>query len=103
MAVIVEQSEGECRVRIEGEINIAAAAELKKMLIAALAPGKNVRVELEGVAGIDITTLQLLWAAEREARRLGVGFAVAGAGTETLAAVVAEAGLEGFRAPGATQ
>lgn len=83
-------------MRLEGEINVAAAAELKKILIEALKSEKQVRVDLEGATGVDVTGLQLLWAAEREGQRAGVGFAREGRVPKDIAAVAMEAGLEEF-------
>jgi anti-anti-sigma regulatory factor len=62
----------------------------------ALVPGKQVRVELDSVTEIDVTALQLLWAAQREAERVGVGFARSGPVREAIAAVADEAGLDEF-------
>jgi anti-anti-sigma factor len=97
LPVTLEQHEGECRVRLEGEINIGAAAELKRILIEALDSEKQLRVEFEGATGMDVTGLQLLWAAEREAQRAGVGFARMGRVPQEIAAAVAEIGLEEFQ------
>ena len=96
MPVTLEQSEVASTVRLVGEINIASAAELKKVLMEALAMGKGVRVELESVTEIDVTALQLLWAAQREAESVGVGFARSGRVQEAIAAVADEAGLDEF-------
>jgi anti-anti-sigma factor len=96
LPVTLEQSEVASTVRLVGEINIASAAELKKVLMEALVPGKQVRVELDSVTEIDVTALQLLWAAQREAERVGVGFARSGPVREAIAAVADEAGLDEF-------
>jgi anti-anti-sigma factor len=94
--VTVEQSEGLCFIRLEGEVNIICAAELKKLLLEALASGKGVRVDLKGATELDITALQLLWAGEREARASGRGLRLAGRIPEEIAAASGEAGLEKF-------
>jgi anti-anti-sigma factor len=96
MAVTLEQSEALCVLRLEGEINIACAAELKKLLLQALASGRELRVDLEGATEVDVTALQLLWAAEREARGSGRGFTLAGRVPEEIAATAGDAGLEKF-------
>ena len=99
MPVTLDQTEAQCFVRLEGEINIAAAAELKNLLLQALASGKELRVDLERAAELDVTALQLLWAAEREARGSGRGFALAGRLPEEILAAATDAGLEKFPAP----
>ena len=83
-------------VRMEGEIDIGCAAELKKLLIEALGCGVPVRVVLEDATDLDATAVQLLWAAGREAKGLGAEFGLAGRTPERIAATLAEAGFEPF-------
>jgi len=52
----------------------AARAELKDLLIEKLKSGSAVYVSLESATGLDVTAVQLLWAAAREAQRVGVEF-----------------------------
>jgi anti-anti-sigma factor len=94
MSVTVEQGGDVCLVRLEGEINIAAAAELKASLLKALGSGSELRVDLRSVTELDVTALQLLWAAEREARGSGKAFALGGAAPESVLLAVNEVGLE---------
>lgn len=96
MAVTLDQSGVQCLVRLDGEITIASAAELKRSLLEALASGKALSVELAGASGLDVTGLQLLWAAEREARRSGVQFTIEGRVPEEIVATAADAGIEKF-------
>ncbi len=84
---------------MEGEINIAAAAELRNVLLQALASEKEVRVDLERATELDVTAWQLLWAAERGARGSGRGFALAGRLPEEILAAAMDAGLEKFPVP----
>ena len=99
MSVTLEHGEADCLIHLDGEINIAIAAELKSLLVAALALGKDLRVDLERATQLDITALQLLWAAERKAAGMGSRFAVAGSVPQELADAVADAGFERFPAP----
>ena len=94
--VTLDQGEALCSIRLEGEVTIASAAELKKLLLQALASGSELRVELEGATELDITSLQLLWAAGREARRSGRGFTLAGKVPEEISAMANDAGFEDF-------
>ena len=68
MRVTIDQSEALCLIRLEDDINITSAAELKKLLLEALASGRELRVDLERATELDVTALQLFWAAERAAR-----------------------------------
>jgi anti-anti-sigma factor len=101
MTITLAQSETLCLVRLEGEINVASASELKKLLLEALASQRprEVRVELKNASELDISILQLLSAAEREARASGKRFSLAGGVPEQIAAAVAEAGFERFPVP----
>ena len=83
-------------IRLEGEIDISQADELKRVLLAALTENREVRIALETATGMDITAVQLLWAAEREARATGTALVLQGKVPEALRATVREAGLERF-------
>jgi hypothetical protein len=83
-------------VRLEGVIDISSAAELKAILLEALTACRDVRLDAGEATYLDITAMQLLWAAEREARKLKVGF---GCGDELPAPVrsgLRDAGFEAF-------
>lgn len=58
-------------VCLEGEVNIECAAELRSALLAALAAERPATVSLAALTGVDVTAVQLLWAAERQARADG--------------------------------
>lgn len=96
MPVIAEENDGLSRIRLEGAIDIGCAAELKRLLVEALDSGEGVRLAIDGAAQLGVTAIQLLWAAEREAARSGVGFGLAGAAPEGMAAALGEAGFERF-------
>jgi anti-anti-sigma regulatory factor len=71
LPVSLEEHETHSLIRIEGAITIALAVELKAALLEGLASGRDLRLELEHAEEIDVTAMQLLWAAEREAAREG--------------------------------
>jgi anti-sigma B factor antagonist len=96
MQVTLEQSETLCSLRLEGEMSIASAAEVKAALLRGLACGTELSVDLAGATALDVTALQLLWAAEREARRSGHLFTLAGGVPEEILLAVLEAGFEQF-------
>lgn len=74
MSFTLEQSAGLCEIRVSGAINIAGATDWKKCSVDALAGGAEIRLRLERGSEPDVTVLQLLWAAEREARACwGIG------------------------------
>jgi anti-anti-sigma factor len=94
--IILEQSETLSVIRLEGLIDISCAAELKKLLLQALASGKEMRISLERAGDFDVTAVQLLWAAVREARKSGVGLTFVGVVPKEIADTLADAGFEKF-------
>lgn len=99
MPVTLDQNENFCLLRLEGEIDITSATELKTRLLQALASGRELRIDLEGATDLDVTAMQLLWAAEREARRSGMGMAVTGRIPKEISSATRDAGFENFPAP----
>ena len=96
MPVTLEENDGLKTIRLEGAIGIDLAGELKTLLLKALEPGGEMRVAIEGAVNLDVTAMQLLWAAKRAAELLGVGFAFEGKAQERVSAALDEAGLERF-------
>lgn len=95
MSITCEQNESSCLFRVEGEINISSAAELKKLLLEALSSGKEIRLDMECATELDVTALQLVWAVEREAKASGVTF-LRVAPPQSIAVACGEAGFEMF-------
>jgi anti-sigma B factor antagonist len=73
MPVTLQQDESHCLIKLEGEVTLTSAAELRTLLLEWLAARKDLEMDLEGAEEIDITVLQLLWAASREAAGRGAG------------------------------
>lgn len=99
VAVTIDQSEAHCLIRLDGEVGIACAAELKKVMLQALASGKDLQVDLQRATELDVTAMQLLWAAEREARKSGRRLFLAGQAPKEIIAAAGEAGFERFPVP----
>lgn len=98
MPLTVHRNETQWLLHFEGDFNMTLAAELKGVLLEGLASGKELRLDLERAGEIDITLLQLLWAAEREAVR--AGFRLESRVSEMAAGLARDAGFEEF--PGAS-
>ncbi len=96
MPVAMERHETHSLIRLEGEVTITSAAELKEALLAGLTAGTDLHLDLERAGKIDVTIMQLLWAAGREADRTGV--ALVSRVSEAAAATARDAGFE--RLPG---
>jgi hypothetical protein len=65
MGVALEQGKESSTIRLEGAIGIASAAELKRLLLKALEVSADVRISVEDAIDLDVTAMQLLWAAKR--------------------------------------
>lgn len=79
-------------VALEGEVNIECAAALKSALTAALDGAAPAAISLAGVTGVDVTAIQLLVAAERQARTAG-RMLTADAWPESVGVPLREAGF----------
>jgi anti-anti-sigma regulatory factor len=89
-------------IRLEGAIDIGCAAELKRLLVQALDAGQPVRVSLEAATELDVTAVQLLWAAARQAKGAGVKFSLTGpasSASNDISGALGEAGLQQFLVP----
>lgn len=94
MAVTGEGREDSTRIRLEGECTVTSAAEFTRLLLEGLTLGKPLLLDLEHAQEIDITVLQLLWAAASEAQRTGAAISIRLSEPARMAA--REAGFEHF-------
>lgn len=93
VSVGLSQDGGCCRIQLGGAVNIACAAEMKTSLLQALETGQEICVSLNGVTELDVTAVQLLWAAGRDAKRRGLGFSITNP-PQPICRLLEEAGLE---------
>jgi anti-anti-sigma regulatory factor len=96
MGITLDESGAQAVIGLEGVVDISSATELKTLLLRALHCGKKVRVSYDGATDLDVTAVQLLWAAERKANKAGVGFSFAGPARAELSVALGEAGLLQF-------
>ena len=96
MPVIFDRAATPAVLRLEGEVDIADARRLREILLEALGEGAGARISLETATGLDVTAIQLLWAAEREARASGIVLALEGPVPPPLRAAVEAAGFGRF-------
>jgi hypothetical protein len=73
---VMEPHAGYLLIRFEGECTIGSVAEAKTVLLEGLAFAKDLRLDLDRMEEIDITFMQLIWAACREAGRTGASIAM---------------------------
>jgi anti-anti-sigma regulatory factor len=98
MPIALDESELGNVVVLEGTIDVSSATELKAMLLRALGTGKEVCISLDAATYLDVTAVQLLWAAEQQARLSGAVFRFSGNLSEPVTATLADAGFPSFQA-----
>ena len=94
MSTTEERQENHLLVRLEGAVTFASTDDLKRIFLEGLASGKHLQVDLERAEEIDVTVMQLLLAAEREAVRAGVG--MVSRVSEAVAKTARDAGFARF-------
>lgn len=94
----IESSETHWILRLDGGFGMASVAELRARLLEGLASAKAMELDLSQATEIDITVLQLLWAAGNAAAREKRAFV--SRATEALSDFARAAGFESF--PGVT-
>lgn len=94
LSVTIQRRETDVLLQIEDAVNVTSAEELKSLLLQGLVSGRTLHVNLEHVQEIDVTAMQLLWVARREADRKGIAMVVAV--SEAAAAAARELGFERF-------
>jgi len=72
--MIIDRGETRWLVRLDEEAGLSSAAGLKDALVEALAAAAPVALDLGQSVEIDVTVLQLAFAAAREAERSGSSF-----------------------------
>jgi anti-anti-sigma regulatory factor len=98
MGISLTESSAGNLVTLDGSIEISSAAELKTLLLQALSSGKDTSVSLGEATYLDVTAVQLLWAARQQAQRSGVGFEFSSPPSELVSNALADAGFPSFSA-----
>lgn len=97
MPVSLDKSEEKSLIRIDGDVNIAMAAEMKDLLVNALASGKDLHVSMANAVELDVTALQLLYAAEREAAKSGMRLTLDDHVPEEILSAMTDGGFAKFQ------
>ena len=84
-------------IRLEGELTVASAEEMKGLLMEALADG-DFELDLERAESIDVAVMQVLWAVGREGERRGAKVTIHT--SEAAATAARNAGFECFPGQG---
>lgn len=94
MGITLEQRGESSVILLEGAIGVEAAVQLKGLLLQACEAGKPVRVALGEGPDLDVTAVQLLWAARRATTEAGLEFESLGKVPEAVALTLSRAGFE---------
>jgi anti-anti-sigma regulatory factor len=92
MGIARKEQEHQWSVRLDGDLSLGCAAELKDKLLEWLASGKNLELDLGSAESIDISILQLLYASGSEALMRGVR--IYGKASRTVKTAAQAAGFE---------
>lgn len=80
-------------IELLDSVDISQAAELKGLLLEAFASSRSIRIEAGKASSLDITAIQLLWAAWRKAKSAGKEVVIAGQLAPELESQLRTAGL----------
>jgi len=93
--VALSQEAETAMIWLEGAIDITTAGDLKAALLEAIEAGSAISVVVDTATDLDVTAVQLLWAANREAKRAGIKSAVVGTWCEPVRSLLESMGLGG--------
>ncbi len=71
MPVILLRQEPSWLIKLEGQITVTSALQLKELLLEWVSAGTDLDLDLERAEEVDVTIMQLLWAAAREGAGAG--------------------------------
>ena len=95
MPVTIETSSdtaGSVVVKIEGEMTVPFASEIRTNLIAAFEESKAIKVDLSAVTEIDVSGLQILCSAHRSSIQLNKQYSIVGREIERIWAAADSSG-----------
>ncbi len=93
MHLAIDETSGTATVTLAGDLTIANAAELRDMLVKALAEADRVAVCLGQVEDMDLSCLQLMCSAHRTALRQGKDFVFLDRRPEAFTRIADKAGF----------
>jgi len=96
LAIALDTHDAQCTLKLDGEIDINVSSELKRTLLEMIASGKTIQLDLAGVSDLDISAIQLLWAAFHDTAKKGVRLRVNGPVPKNLSRTLRDAGFDDF-------
>ena len=96
MSLMLETNPAGCLLRLDGEITVNCAAELHRLLVEATSLGREVAVSFTPQAEIDVSAIQLLYAARRDTERTGGAIRAEGDLPAQIQAAFHDVGIDPF-------
>jgi len=93
MAIDFTKESGRCCIVLSDVVDISHAAELKRILVQALQSNAPLCIQISGATAIDVTIVQLLWAAVHSASAAGTQLKFEGTWSEDVERLFAHTGL----------
>jgi anti-anti-sigma factor len=97
MSIELEQLEDRSVVRLTEAITVGFATDLHKLLMEAVRLNCGIAIDLEGVAELDVSGIQLLYAARQAAERAGISMSLQGSAPRAVKDAFLESGLDPFQ------
>lgn len=93
MTITTTQADGITTLKVEGDLLIGGVADAKSAIIAALAAGGDIHLDLSEIGNSDTAGLQLLLMARASARTQGKRFETTSSSPTSFRAAVERAGI----------
>jgi anti-anti-sigma regulatory factor len=95
LPITLNEEETRCVVRLQGDVDAADSGQLKGALVEAIAARKELHVEFAEATDLDVTAVQLLWAAKHAAGQANTSWTAEGI-PEPILMALRETGFENF-------
>jgi len=96
MSLQLEQAQNRIVIQLEDSVTLNSASELHDLLLQALNFRKPIAVDVRRVTEIDLSAIQLLFAAREEAVRMGILLSAMDSISESVRSLIRESGLDPF-------
>jgi anti-anti-sigma factor len=72
MALECQSSDDTSTIELTGALDISSAADLRQLLMARMESSRRLCIDLSQASRVDVTAVQILWAARRHAGQHGI-------------------------------
>ena len=99
MSLQLEEAQNRVVVHLEDSVTLSSASELHDLFLQALNSRKPIAVDVSKVTEIDLSAIQILFAAHAEAIRTDHGFSATNTIPEAVRQTIRESGLDSILQP----